>query len=225
MSDYCHCEPARRLAWQSAPLFQSVGVVDALIFHFSFFIFISPLSRATVPSPSVGALHEAPAARPLPPPSGELRLRAAGGRISEAAISAAVGKMEQANARTFFRAPQGGRWHPPISREADDGEVVPRRPPLQGPRLPPGRRRKTRAFGTLAGSGTIRGLSRRPDASDGGSRPLPGAYYEPRSSSSCSSSWRLRTGRPSSIMARSAFRRPRSSIPVRSGEPRPPFPG
>ena len=79
------------------------------------------------------SLPSTPQGRPLvarsvlPPPSGELRLRAAGGRKSEAGISAAVGKMEQANARTFFRAPQGGiaasrcRWQKKRSRNFRSG--------------------------------------------------------------------------------------------------------
>ena len=67
---------------------------------------------------------EAPARSKLPV-QGELRLCAASGRGSKAAISAAVRKMEQANARTFFRVPQGGGCRPPIPREADDGGLVP----------------------------------------------------------------------------------------------------
>jgi len=46
--------------------------------------------------------------RPASAARWEKRLCAAGGRGSNAAFSAAVEKMEQANARTFFRAPQGG---------------------------------------------------------------------------------------------------------------------
>ena len=83
--------------------------------------------RIPVLPPLLASLSERPSAHGGPPTSpvqGEMRLRAASGRGSEAAISAAVGKMEQANARSFFRAPQGGGCHPPISREEDDGGVA-----------------------------------------------------------------------------------------------------
>ena len=45
----------------------------------------------------------------------ELRAPAAGGGRREPSISAAVEKMEHANARSFFRAPQGGPARPVLS--------------------------------------------------------------------------------------------------------------
>ena len=46
----CHREPARSPVRQSAPLFQSVGEADTIIFHFSFFISSFPRTPSPYPA-------------------------------------------------------------------------------------------------------------------------------------------------------------------------------
>ena len=61
---------------------------------------------------------------PLPPPSGELQPRAASGRKSEAAISAAVGKHEEKRKPEVFSGHRKAEVARRVSRKRRDGRAM-----------------------------------------------------------------------------------------------------